>query len=111
MKSQRWYRWDRSNLVLRVKVRPGSASDDIIDVTGDTLRVRLRAPPTNGKANQALLVMLAAAFSVPKRNVTIRHGHGSRIKTVVVAQPLTVPDALIAHIRLTNARSASKTYK
>ncbi len=111
MKSQHWYHWDGATLVLRVKVQPRSGSNEIIGVTGDTLRVRLQAPPTNGKANQALLVMLAATFSVPKRNVTIRHGHGSRIKTVIVAQPLTVPDALLAHIGLTNARSASKTYK
>jgi uncharacterized protein (TIGR00251 family) len=95
---QRWYRWNGSNLVLRIKVQPRSASDDIIDVTGDALRVRLRAPPTHGKANQALLAMLATAFSVPKRNVTIRHGHGSRVKTVVVAHPLTMPEALLARM-------------
>lgn len=98
MNSQNWYRWDGADLVLRVKVQPRSASDDIIGVTGDALRVRLQAPPTNGKANQALLTMLAAAFSVPKRNVTIRHGHGSRIKTVVVAHPVTTPEALLARI-------------
>lgn len=98
MNTQRWYRWDGSTLVLRVKVQPRSTSDDIVGVTGDALRVRLRAPPTNGKANQALLAMMAAAFSVPKRNVTIRHGHGSRIKTVDVAHPLTLPEALLGLI-------------
>ncbi len=96
MTSQHWYRWDGATLVLRVKVQPGARNDDIIAVTGDTLRVRLRAPPTNGRANQALLAMLAAAFSVPKRNVTIRHGHGSRIKTVLIAHPLIMPDALFS---------------
>lgn len=101
MKSPHWYRWDGACLVLRVKVHPRSANDEIIGVTGDAVRVRLRAPPTNGKANQALLAMLAAAFSVPKRNVTIRHGHGSRIKTVAVAHPLTMPESLLGLIAIT----------
>ncbi len=91
-----WYRWDGVDLVLRVRVQPGSRSDDILGVSGETLRVRLRAPATNGKANQALLAMLATAFSVPTRNVTIRQGHGSRIKTVVVVNPSKIPDALQA---------------
>ncbi len=98
MKSKHWYRWDGATLVIRVKVQPRSGGNDIIGVTGDTLRVRLRAPPTNGKANQALLIMLAAAFSVPKSNVTIRHGHGARIKTVVVAHPVTMPEALLHQV-------------
>lgn len=85
-------------MVLRVKVQPRSTSDDIIGVTGDALRVRLRAPPANGKANQALLGLLAATFSVPTRNVTIRHGHGSQVKTVAVAHPPAMAEVLLGRM-------------
>lgn len=98
MTSKRWYRWDGSTLLLRIKVQPRSSSNDIVGVAGDALRVRLRAPPADGQANRALLALLATALSIPKRNVTIRHGHGSRTKTVAVAHSPATATALVTAI-------------
>lgn len=49
------------------------------------LAVRVRAVPEKGKANEALLRLLADALNVPLKAVAIRSGHNSRLKIVAVA--------------------------
>jgi uncharacterized protein (TIGR00251 family) len=52
------------------------------------LRVRLNAPPVDGKANDALLAWLAAELHVPRRAVTLLRGESARRKTVHLEVPL-----------------------
>ena len=98
MNSQLWFRWDDRTLELRVKAQPRSKTNQIAGVSGDALVVRINAIPENGRANQTLLRLLADAFSVPKQNVHISRGIGSRIKTVRIEQPRTIPVHLAALI-------------
>ena len=56
------------------------------------LKIRLAAPPVDGKANAALLRYLADAFGVPLRNVTLMRGEASRQKTVRIDAPALRPD-------------------
>jgi hypothetical protein len=57
---------------------------------GDTLRVSVTAPPEDGKANQALIALLADRLDVARSSLQIVRGHGSRDKLVaVVALDLT----------------------
>jgi uncharacterized protein (TIGR00251 family) len=51
---------------------------------GEVLRVRVQAPPVEGKANEALLRLLAKALGVPRSRLTIVAGRASRVKTVAV---------------------------
>ncbi len=112
MNATSWHRWDGTALVLRIRVQPRTRDNGIDDPSGDVLRVRLKASPLDGEANRALIDVLAAEFSVPKRRVRIRHGHGSRTKLVRIERPPAIPDLLRDHIRqpgLTYLRKASKT--
>jgi uncharacterized protein (TIGR00251 family) len=59
---------------------------------GDALKIRLAAPPVEGKANLALRRFLAEAFDVPLRNVRIVRGEASRDKVVRVDAPVLRPD-------------------
>lgn len=68
-----------------VHVAPGSRQDAVIGLYGDALRVRLRAPATEGKANQALRAFLAGQLGVSVDAVEILSGHTSRHKVVRVA--------------------------
>jgi uncharacterized protein YggU (UPF0235/DUF167 family) len=52
---------------------------------GDAWKIRVAAPPENGKANDAVVALLAHALGVPRAWIEIAGGHGSRDKTVVVA--------------------------
>lgn len=71
-------------MIIKVKVTPGSREDKVIGMEGDTLKVKLRAPPEDGKANQALIEILAEHFKVHKRCVIIKSGHTQRIKHVII---------------------------
>ena len=65
-------------------MQPGAARSEFAGEHGGRLKLRLAAPPVEGRANAALIEFLAEYFGVPKRNVRIAAGHKSRRKRVVV---------------------------
>src|ERR671930_214798 len=70
--------------ILELHVQPGAARSEFAGEHGGRLKVRLAAPPVEGKANAALVEFLARYFGVPKRNVRIAAGFKSRRKRVVI---------------------------
>ena len=75
-------RRDGKDLVLEVRVQPRASRTEFAGMLGDRLRVRLQAPPVDGRANAALVEFLAEAFDVPRARVSIEHGHSGRDKRV-----------------------------
>jgi uncharacterized protein (TIGR00251 family) len=69
---------------LRLKVTPSASSDAVVGWQGDVLRVHVRAPAQRGKANDAVLRLLAAALGVERRGLRIVRGETSRQKVVSV---------------------------
>ena len=69
---------------LIVKVVPGERATAIVGWLGAALKVRLAAPPADGRANQALLSLLATALELPRGAVSIAGGARSGRKTVLV---------------------------
>jgi len=84
-------------LILLVKVQPAAKKTEIIGfemtehpASGkpvQMLKIRLAAPPIDGKANQALCVFLAKLCDVPLRNVTLLSGETSKIKRILIDRP------------------------
>ena len=68
-----------------VRVQPRAGHDAIVGTRAGALKVRLAAPPVDGKANAALLRCLADALDVPRADVTLRSGTTGRDKVVAVA--------------------------
>lgn len=87
-----WRREDGDALVLALRVQPGAKRTEVAGLHGGALKLRLAAPPVDGKANDALLRFLADAFGVPLRSVALLHGAASRAKTVRVSAPVRRPD-------------------
>ena len=79
-------------LTLRLHVQPGARRTAIAGAHGDRRKIRLAAPPVDGKANAALIGFLAAAFAVPMRNVELLAGASSRQKTLRITAPARRPD-------------------
>ena len=67
---------------LRLRVAPGSARSGIVGRYGEAWKVRVSAPPEDGRANDAVLHLLAETLSVPRAAVTLVSGHGARDKIV-----------------------------
>ncbi|MEK7682237.1 MAG: DUF167 domain-containing protein [Chloroflexota bacterium] len=79
---------------LVVHVAPGSKRDAIVAVVEGIVRVRVAAPPEKGRANEALVALLAGCLGTPHRAVTITRGTAGRHKVVVV-DGLSTEEALI----------------
>jgi uncharacterized protein (TIGR00251 family) len=69
---------------IKVRVQPRARQNAIEGVIGDALKVRLAAPPVDGKANTALIALLAQTFGVARSAVWIAGGEGSRDKVVAI---------------------------
>ena len=70
---------------LTLRVSPGAARAGIVGRHGTGWKVRVAAAPEDGKANAAVIRLLAHTVGVPARDVAILSGHASRDKTVEVA--------------------------
>ena len=67
-----------------VRVQPRASRSEVCGEHGDSLKVRLAAPPVDGAANDALISLLAGELDVPRRAIRIISGLASRTKVVQV---------------------------
>lgn len=77
---------------FKVRVQPGSSTNQIVGYQKDVLLLRVTAAPAKGQANTATVALLAEALGVAKTQVRIVRGHTSRNKVVTV-QALTIDEA------------------
>ena len=75
---------DTSRCRLSLKVAAGSSADGIQGWLGNALKVRVTAAPERGKANTAVLEILAEALGLPRQAIRIVSGHGSSRKIVEI---------------------------
>jgi uncharacterized protein (TIGR00251 family) len=75
---------ENGGCTFRVRVAPKGRRNEIIGGHSDAIKVRVQAPPVEGKANQALREFLAEQLGVSCRDVEIVSGHTSRWKRVRV---------------------------
>jgi uncharacterized protein (TIGR00251 family) len=70
---------------IQVKVKPDSNTEELSQ-EGDSFIVKVKEPPKEGKANQAIIKLLAGHFGVPQSRVRILSGFRSRNKVIEVAE-------------------------
>lgn len=70
---------------LRLRIQPRASRSEIVGLHGDTIRIRLAAPPVDGAANEELVRHLAETLGVARRAIAITAGHAGRLKTVTVS--------------------------
>lgn len=80
-----WARRVPDGWLLSVHARPGAKRTGVAGLHGDALKLRIAAPPLEGRANEELASFVAAALGVPRKSVTVVKGGASRRKTVLVA--------------------------
>ena len=72
-------------IAIAVRVTPRSFRDIFAAGTDDHFAARLTAPPVEGAANDALIALVAKAFGVPKRAVTLLAGETARLKRLTIS--------------------------
>ena len=70
---------------LRLRVSPGARRTELVGRHGDSWKVRVAAPPEDGRANDALVGLLAERLELPRRDVSVVSGHAGRDKIVELA--------------------------
>jgi len=86
-----WYRWKNEALILDICVQPRAGRDECVGPRGDRLKIRLTAPPVDGKANQHLLKYLATLCGVRRNKVSLICGANGCNKRVAIDHPKTLP--------------------
>ena len=88
-------------IYLRVHAQPGARRAGIRGMHGDALRIAVREAAQDGRANAALIAVLAEALGVPRQALRLTAGHQGRRKRVFISGD---PDALAAKLRALLAR-------
>lgn len=92
-----WLTIHPHDLRLTLHIQPGAKKSEIVGLYGDALKIRLAAPPVDGKANAALMAFIAHKLGVAQRDIQIRSGECSRRKVLSIA----LPETACAHVRQT----------
>ncbi|MEA1050922.1 DUF167 family protein [Lamprobacter modestohalophilus] len=82
-----WYRWEGNDLLLRLRVQPRAGRNAFAEPFGDALKVKLKAPPIDGRANAELVRFIAESFGVSYSAVDLVSGLQSRTKQLRVKNP------------------------
>lgn len=80
-----WFRLaGDGRITLTLHIQPGAKKTEFAGLHGDALKIRLAAPPVDGKANEALVRFLADVLDLPKSAVILKSGQTSRRKVLEV---------------------------
>lgn len=71
-------------ITLTLHIQPGAKKTEFAGLHGDALKIRLAAPPVDGKANEALVKFVAEVLGLPKSAVNLKSGQTSRRKVLEV---------------------------
>ncbi len=70
---------------LKVKVVPGSSQTEIVGWLGESLKIKVSAPPEKGKANTSVIKLLSEKLKLDKKSITIVHGSTSQNKVIEIS--------------------------
>ena len=79
-----WLRQGERQTTLTLHIQPGAKKTEVAGVHGDALKIRLAAPPVDGKANAALIAFVADRLGLAKSAVSLKSGQTSRRKVLEV---------------------------
>lgn len=70
--------------LLNVWIQPRASKTRIVGVHGDSIKISVKSPPAEGRANEECIGLLADILGVPKRQITIKSGQQSRHKGIFI---------------------------
>ena len=79
-----WLHEADGRATLTLHIQPGAKKTEVVGLHGNALKIRLAAPPVDGKANHALIGFIAERLGVAKSAVTLKSGLSSRRKVLEI---------------------------
>ena len=86
-----FYRWPDGDLLLSVKLHYDARRDESVGPRGTQIKMRIKVPPIDGKANEQLIARLAKRFAVPEAWIMTVSGGSEHDKRVAVRAPARLP--------------------
>jgi uncharacterized protein len=74
-------------ITIEIRVKPNARTSKLTRLEDGTWKAELKAPPVDGKANEALIALVAKQFGCPRSAVAIRRGATGRRKLVTISHP------------------------
>jgi uncharacterized protein (TIGR00251 family) len=85
--TQQWCSALPTGVRLTVQITPNAKKSEVVGILDDALKIKLQAQPIDGKANEALIRFIADKLGLPRRAITITHGHANKHKLLEVTSP------------------------
>lgn len=89
-----WYRQDGEDLILFLRIQPRAKRDEFGEIVGGYRKLRIQAPPVDGKANEHLIRFLAGELGVRKGAISIEQGQTGRNKRIRIRGLSKPPESL-----------------
>lgn len=75
---------DKDRIIFRIRVQPRASCNQVAGVMGGVVKIRIKAPPVDGRANDVCLKFLAGILGIPVNSIEIISGYTGRNKIVRV---------------------------
>jgi len=83
----KWIRPHENGAILSLYIQPGASRSEVSGEHDGRLKIKIKAPPRDGEANQELINFIASFLKVSKRSVQLMAGESSRQKSLLVELP------------------------
>lgn len=82
-----WFCWKNNFLLLHIQLQARARHDELVGIFNDRLKIRIKAPAIEGRANEYVIKYLAQCFKVNLQQITILRGLKSKIKLIQIDSP------------------------
>ncbi len=87
-----FFEWQDKNLLLKLHVQPRAKESVVTGIHNEMLKLKIKSPPVDNKANKEIASYLANEFDVSKTNVELVSGQTSRDKRFLIKEPRVIPE-------------------
>ncbi len=96
--AKHYFQWQGADLLLFCHLQPNASQNEFVGLHGDRVKIRIKAPAIDGKANAALIDFLSDEFSTSKSHIKIEQGELGRQKNIRIVSPRKIPQGLMSDV-------------
>lgn len=82
--SEDFFKEDNGALLLRIKAVPNSSKNEVVGILDNALKIKIKAPAVENKANEELVKFFSKMLKIPKTKIMLKSGGTSKLKTLYI---------------------------